>query len=159
MELTELSVTKPLNIFYHDGFDNDRWFPFDRFPRAVIRRLIRGPRRILGHERLFLNLLAGLDKIGTPYRLNDYRYLRSHPDEVACGVGKPHILDWFGPKTPIIFGPVVYNHPIDVPPDARDLLESVRRSGRKAQPALTGTRGFNTMTGSPWSTWCNRCHA
>ena len=31
MELTELSVTKPLNIFYHDGFDNDRWFPFDRF--------------------------------------------------------------------------------------------------------------------------------
>lgn len=113
--MAALSSTRPLNLFYHDGSDSDRWLPFDRYPRAVIRRLVRGPRRILGLERVFLNLMAGLDKIGAPYRVNDYRHLRSHPDEVACVLGKPHLLDRFGPKTPIIFGPAVHNHPIDAP--------------------------------------------
>src|SRR4051794_24713036 len=58
-----------LNLFYDDddGTDPDRWVKFDRYPRAVIRRIIRGPRRILGLERVFLNLLAGLDRLGISY--------------------------------------------------------------------------------------------
>jgi hypothetical protein len=59
--------------------------------------------------------MAGLDEIGAPYRVNEYRYLRSRPNEVACVLGKPHVLKWFGPKFPIIFGPAVHNHPVDAP--------------------------------------------
>lgn len=108
-------LTRPLNLFYDDGGHTDRWFRFDRFPRAIVRRIVRGPRTILGLERVFLNLLAGLDRLRVPYRVNDYRYMRAHPEEVACVIGKSHILPLFRRETPIIFGSAVHNHPIDAP--------------------------------------------
>ena len=69
----------------------------------------------MGMERMFLNLIAGLDRLGVRYRINDYGYLRRHPDEVACVVGKPHVLDRTPRNAPIVFGPAGYNHPIDAP--------------------------------------------
>mgnify|MGYP003296622018 CR=1 FL=1 len=50
-----------LNLFYAEP-DPDRWLPFDRYPRRLLRRLIRGKPRPGGQTRVFLNLMAGLDE-------------------------------------------------------------------------------------------------
>ena len=63
--------------------------------------------------RVFLNLMAGLDRIGVPYRANDYRHTRANPEELACLIGKPHILRKFAARTPLLFGTSIYNHPVD----------------------------------------------
>jgi len=65
--------------------------------------------------RVFLNLCAGLDRIGVRYRVNDYRQLRRSFGETACVVGKPHVLAKVPREIPIIFGAAVYSHPIDAP--------------------------------------------
>ncbi|MES2377406.1 MAG: glycosyltransferase family 1 protein [Bacteroidota bacterium] len=105
---------EPLNIFYSEP-DPDRWVKFDRYPRRLIRRLVRGKTRPGGVAMVAINLMKGLDKLGVPYRLNNYRYIRQHPDEVACVVGKPHVLfeqEW---KNPIVFGAAIYSHPVNCP--------------------------------------------
>ncbi|SKA37226.1 hypothetical protein SAMN02745126_05913 [Enhydrobacter aerosaccus] len=63
--------------------------------------------------RVFLNLRAGLDRIGAPYRLNNYRHVRNNPEDLVSLIGKPHLLAKFSPQTPIVFGTSIYNHPID----------------------------------------------
>ncbi len=103
-----------LNIFYEE-LDGDRWVLFDRYPRRIIRRAVRGKPRPGGQMRVFLNLCAGLDRIGIPYRVNDYRHARNNPNEVACIVGKPCVLDKIEWKNPILFGAAVYSHPLDDP--------------------------------------------
>lgn len=65
--------------------------------------------------RVFLNLKAGLDELGVGYRINDYRHIRSHPDEIACIVGKPHVLDKIKGRNPILFGAAVHSHPFQDP--------------------------------------------
>lgn len=64
---------------------------------------------------MFLNLRAGLDRIGTPYRINDYRDARRKPEELVCIVGKPWLLDKIEWHNPILFGAAVYSHPVDDP--------------------------------------------
>ncbi len=109
-----MSHRHPLNIFYEEP-DPDRWFPLDRYPRRLVRRLVRGPAQPGGAERVFLNLCAGLDRIGVPYRANDYRHIRRNPEELACVVGKPFVLDKIPRQTPILFGTSIYSHPLDDP--------------------------------------------
>ena len=103
-----------LNFFYEEP-DPDRWLPLDRYPRRVIRRLVRGEPRIGGQQRVFLNLCAGLDQLGVTYRVNDYRYIQSHPQELACIIGKPQVLDRIRWRNPILFGAAVYSHSSDDP--------------------------------------------
>lgn len=103
-----------LNLFYEEP-DPDRWLPLDRFPRRVVRRMIRGRPRPGGQARVFLNLCAGLDRLGVPYRVNDYRYIRAHPKEPACVIGKPFVLDKIEWKNPILFGSAVFSHPLAAP--------------------------------------------
>lgn len=103
-----------LNLFYEEP-EGDRWISFDRYPRRVIRRLVRGNGRPGGQMRVFLNLCAGLDRIGIPYRMNDYRHARRNPHELACIVGKPCVLDMIKWRNPIMFGAAVCSHPIDDP--------------------------------------------
>lgn len=107
-------IVRPLNLFYEEPED-DRWFLLDRYPRRLVRRLLRGKSRPGGQMRLFLNLRAGLERIGVPYRVNDYGYARRHPHEVACIVGKPHVLDKTEWVNPILFGAAVHSHPSDAP--------------------------------------------
>lgn len=107
-----------LNLFYEEP-DPDRWFPGDRYPRRALRRIIRGSHRPGGQMRVFLNLSAGLDKLGVKYRINDYRYIKSHPEEVACIVGKPFVLDKIDWRNPILFGAAIHSHPLEDP----ELLE------------------------------------
>lgn len=103
-----------LNLFY-DEPEVDRWFPFDRYARRVVRRLVRGKPRPGGQARVFLNLRTGLDRLGVPYRVNDYGYARRHPHELACIIGKPFLLDKIRWENPILFGAAVHSHPIDDP--------------------------------------------
>ena len=107
-----------LNLFYEEP-DPDRWLPFDRYPRRVIRRMVRGKPRVGGQQWVFLNLCAGLDGLGVKYRVNDYRHAQKHPDELACIIGKPHVLDKIAWKNPILFGAAVFSHPLADP----DLLQ------------------------------------
>jgi glycosyltransferase involved in cell wall biosynthesis len=107
-----------LNLFYEEP-ESDRWLPFDRYPRRVIRRLVRGKPRVSGQRRVFLNLCAGLDKLGVKYRVNDYRYIQHHPEELACIIGKPFVLDKIPWKNPILFGAAIFSHPLNDP----DLLK------------------------------------
>lgn len=99
-------------MFYEEP-DPDRWVPLDRYPRRLIRHLAGRTRRPGGQMRVFLNLKAGLDRIGMPYRLNNYRYIRDNSEDLVCLLGKPYVLKRFLPHTPIMFGPAIYNHPID----------------------------------------------
>jgi hypothetical protein len=103
-----------LNLFYQEP-DPDRWIPFDRYPRAILRRCVRGRPRPGGQMRVFLNLCAGLDRLGVKYRVNDYRHARGHPEQLACIVGKPHVLDLAEWRNPIVFGAAVHSHPLDDP--------------------------------------------
>ena len=103
-----------LNLFYEEP-ESDRWLPFDRYPRRIVRRLLRGPPRATGHRRVFLNLCAGLDRIGVRYRVNDYGYAGRNPDELACIIGKSQVLEKMDWKNPILFGAAVFSHPSDDP--------------------------------------------
>jgi hypothetical protein len=104
----------PLNLFFAEP-DSDRWLALDRYPRRFIRRLVRGAPPIGGHRRVFLNLCAGLDRLGVRYRANDFRHARRHPDELACVIGQPFLLDAVAWKNPILFGAAVYSHPCECP--------------------------------------------
>jgi len=103
-----------LNLFYLEP-DEDRWLSFDRYPRRIIRHLLRGNPRPSGHARVFLNLCRGLNHISVPYRVNDFRFARKNPQSLACIVGKSFLLDKIKWKNPILFGAAGYSHPIDDP--------------------------------------------
>lgn len=103
-----------LNLFYEEP-EHDRWFPGDRFPRRLIRRIVRGRQKVSGQQRVFLNLCAGLDRLGVKYRVNDYRRMRRNPNEWACVVGKPFVLTKIPAANPIVFGSAVFSHPVDDP--------------------------------------------
>lgn len=105
-------MADPLYLFYEEP-DPDRWLPGDRYPRRLVRRLVRGPHRPGGVMRWFLNLRAGLDRLGVTYRVNDYRGLRRRPGTPACVVGKPHVIDKIPNGHPILYGPGVAGHPFE----------------------------------------------
>ena len=109
---------RPLNLFYHSP-DSDRWVPYDRYPRKVVREVLYATgvrrRRPSGQRMVYQNLKKGLDRAGIPYRDNDFRYIRRHPDELMCIVGKPALLfdhDW---PNPIVFGASIFDHPVACP--------------------------------------------
>ncbi len=103
-----------LNLFYEEP-DTDRWFKYDRYPRRIIRRIVRGKERPGGVMLVALNLMAGLDRLKVPYRFNDYRYIKKHPEELACIIGKPHLLYEKPWKNPVLLGAGIFSHPTDSP--------------------------------------------
>jgi len=105
-------MTSPLYIFYEEP-DPDRWFPGDRYPRRLIRRLMRGRPRPGGVMRWFLNLQAGLDRLGVAHRINDYSGLRRYPGTIAHVIGKSHVIDLIPAGHPIVYGPGIAAHPYE----------------------------------------------
>lgn len=103
----------PLMLYYDEG-DSDRLMPYDRYPRAMLRRVLRGAPQVSGMKRSYLNLKDGLDRIGVKYTTNRYRIL-TRSVNVGCVIGKPQILARIPSDAPIVFGPAVYNHPSDAP--------------------------------------------
>ncbi|WP_442590248.1 hypothetical protein ACSBL2_03290 [Pedobacter sp. AW31-3R] len=115
----------PLNLFYQEP-DPDRWFPYDRYPRKIIRRILRGKQRPGGVMQIALSLMQGLDRLGIPYRFNDFNYIDQHPEEIACIIGKPQVFFGRSWKNPVIFGAGIYSHPI-VCPDLFEKYPQVKR--------------------------------
>lgn len=103
-----------LNLFYQEP-DPDRWFKYDRYPRRIIRRIIRGKQRPGGVMQIALSLMQGLDQLNIPYRFNDFKYIDKHPEEIACIIGKPQVFFGRKWKNPVIFGAGIYSHPIECP--------------------------------------------
>jgi glycosyltransferase involved in cell wall biosynthesis len=101
-----------LNIFYKEP-DYDRWFTYDRYPRRIMRRIVRGPSQPGGVERYYLNLIDGFRRIGIPHLTNSFRYARSHPRSVVGVVGKGHLLTERHWRNPILFGPAGFSHPTE----------------------------------------------
>lgn len=77
---------------------------------------------------VYQNLKKGLDRAEIPYRDNDFRYIRSHPDELMCIVGKPYLLFDYDWPNPIVFGASIFDHPVTCPnfwdhyPHVREML-------------------------------------
>lgn len=107
-----LNAAIVLNLFYEEP-EPDRWLPYDRYARRAVRRIVRGRPRPGGVARWFLNLRAGLDRLGVEYRVNDYRFLRHSAGAWACVIGKPHVIDKIPGGHPIIYGPGVGSHPLE----------------------------------------------
>ena len=143
-----MEVTQPINLFYEEPAP-DRWIVFDRYPRRIIRRVIRGKQRPGGVMMIALNLIKGLEKLGHPYRFNDYKYIRSHPDEIACIIGKPHILFDRKWKNPVVLGAGVYSHPVDCP----DLFERYPNVKRFLVPGPWMCKMFEPVYGDKVTAW------
>ena len=107
-------MARTLNLFFEVP-EADRWFPYDRYPRKLYRRLFRRRQPVAGgYRRSFRDLRISLDKLGVEYRVNDYGHIRRHPTELACVYGYPHVLDKFTRAPPIMFGAGGYSHPIEI---------------------------------------------
>lgn len=114
-----------LNIFYEEP-KHDRWFKYDRYPREIIRRILRGKARPGGVMMVALELMHGLDLLKIPYRFNDYKYAKKNPNELIGVIGKPHLIFEKRFKNPILFGAGVFSHPIDCP-DLFTLYPNVKK--------------------------------
>lgn len=107
---------------------------------------MRGREEPRGTMRAFLNLVDGLDRIGASYRVNDFRHIAAHGEELACVFGKPQVLERIPSRTPILFGTSIYSHPNDNPglprarPIRRVLVPSawVQRMFEEVWPGLVG---------------------
>ncbi|GAB3903579.1 glycosyltransferase [Mucilaginibacter boryungensis] len=138
----------PLNIFYQEP-DPDRWLPLDRYPRKLIRRLVRGKAKPGGVMMVALNLMQGLDKLNIPYRFNDFKYIKQHPEETACIIGKPQVLferEW---KNPIVFGAGIFSHPVECP----DLLTRYPNIKRVLVPGNWMQKMFEPYYGNKVTAW------
>lgn len=105
---------RPLNLFYEEP-DPDRWIKYDRYPRKLVRRIIRGKARPGGVMMVALELMRGLDKLHIPYRFNDYSYAKKNPKELIGVIGKPQLIFEKKFRNPILFGAGIFSHPSDCP--------------------------------------------
>ena len=104
-------------IFYVEP-DEDRWFPGDRYPRRLVRRLVRGE-QMTGYRRLVASLKRGFDAIGVGCRVNEFAALDARPRQVIGLLGKQSALEGGGWRNPMVCGPAMLDHPKDRP----DLFE------------------------------------
>jgi hypothetical protein len=105
-------------IFYAEP-DLDRWVPFDRYPRRVIRRIVR-KRKMSGFRRRLDYLGRGLREIGVKYRVNDFHALDENTGQSVGLLGKQYLLDRWKWKNRLVVGPTLLDHPMDRP----DLFEA-----------------------------------
>lgn len=64
---------------------------------------------------VFNNLVKGLDKLHVPYRLNNFRFIKKNPTEVACIIGRDQVLFERKWTNPIVFGSAFGINPITNP--------------------------------------------
>ncbi len=115
------STSRGPELIYYYRAEKDRWLPGDRYPRRLIRRLVRG-RKTSGHTRLALTLRQGMKRAGIRHRFNDYRALGRDPHQRVGLLGGVEILErWRGPN-PVVAGPLLFLHPNAAP----DFMERYR---------------------------------
>ena len=57
-------------VFESDYTNLDRWFPLDRYPRQLFKKLIKKGTQLTGQSKALENTRKGLDKLGFNYMLN-----------------------------------------------------------------------------------------
>lgn len=137
-----------LNLFYAEP-NPDRWIKYDRYPRQFIRRILRGKFKPGGQMMVALELIKGLDKLKIPYRFNDYRYAKKHPDELIGIIGKPHLIFERRFKNPILFGASVFSHASESP----DLLLKYSNIKEVLVPGEWMRRMFEPYYGTSVKAW------
>lgn len=138
-----------LNLFYQEPPEVDRWFIFDKYPRRLVRRILRGQPRPGGVMMIALQLMLGLDRLGIPYRFNDYKYAENNPNELVGVIGKPHLIFERRLKNPILFGAGIYSHPVDCP----DLFTKYPNVQKILVPGNWMKRMFEPFYGDRVLTW------
>ena len=99
-----------LCLYYVPEPERDRWLPGDRHWRPIVRRLVRGKPRPSGIDNVFLNLRAGLDRLGIAYVVNEpFRRLRASDAVGVLGRGR-HCLDGYRQANPIVAGIGLMTH-------------------------------------------------
>jgi hypothetical protein len=102
-------------LYYRIRPEPDRWLPGDRYPRALLRRMIRGRPRPGGVDKVFVNLCKGLDRLGVRYDTNlSFQKLRPNDRVGVLGRGR-HCLDGYNKSNPIVAGIGLMTHPSEWP--------------------------------------------
>jgi glycosyltransferase involved in cell wall biosynthesis len=95
--------------------ERDRWLPADRFVRPLIRRIVRGPFRPGGIDKVFINLCLGLDRLGVAYEVNP-PFDRLCEDDRVGVVGRCRLaLQNYNRPNPIVAGSALMTHPSEWP--------------------------------------------
>jgi hypothetical protein len=95
--------------------ERDRWVPGDRFVRPLIRRVVRGPYRPGGIDKVFINLCLGLDRLRISYEVN-LPFNRLHDDDRVGVVGRCRlVLQDYDRANPIVAGSALMTHPSEWP--------------------------------------------
>jgi len=116
-----MTQIKPaIHLRYFTPPETDRWVPGDRWVRPIVRRIVRGPRVPSGIDKVFLNLAAGLRKIGEPFRVNrPWREIR--PGDRVGVIGRDRAaLAGYDRPNPIVAGVALMTHPSEWPTLCRD---------------------------------------
>lgn len=94
--------------------------PGDRWIRPLVRRVVRGPRVPSGIDKVFLNLSAGLRKIGQPFRVNrPWNEIR--PGDRVGVIGRDRLaLAGYDRPNPIVAGVALMTHPSEWPTLCQD---------------------------------------
>ena len=102
-------------LYYKPQPETDRWVRGDRFIRPIVRRILRGKPRAGGVDRVFLNLILGLDRLGLDYVVNlPFRKLR--PDDRVGVIGRGrHVLEGYDRPNPIVGAIALMTHPSEWP--------------------------------------------
>lgn len=107
-------------LYYKTLPETDRWLPGDRFVRPIVRRLVRGPRIPSGIDKVFLNLAAGLRKLGVPFRVNrPWREIRPRDRVGVIGRDRACLAGYERPN-PIVAGVALMTHPSEWPTLCQD---------------------------------------
>ena len=123
--------------------------------------MVRGKEKPGGVATIAINLMKGLDKIGASYHFNDYKYIQKHPEEIACIIGKPHLLFEGKWKNPVILGAGIFPHPVECPellvnyPNVKRVLVPGEWMRKMYEPfygdkAVAWPVGIDTGYWSPW---------
>jgi hypothetical protein len=104
-----------LCLYYVPEPEADRWIPGDRHWRPLVRRLVRGRPRPSGIDKVFLNLRAGLDRIGVEYVVNrPFARLGASDMVGVLGRGRGSLAGYRAPN-PIVAGVALMTHPSEWP--------------------------------------------
>lgn len=102
-------------LYYKPLPETDRWVSGDRFVRPLIRRIIRGRPRPGGVDRVFLNLVLGLDRLGLDYVIN-LPFNKVRPDDRVGVIGRGrHVLEGYDLPNPIVGAIALMTHPSEWP--------------------------------------------
>jgi hypothetical protein len=108
-------MTNRVVIIYRGAQQADRWFTGDYRWRAPIRRFIRGPDKTGGIDFVFLNLCAGLDRLGIQYVANPLTS-EIRPSDWVGVIGRDReCLNGYAAPNPLVTGVAVAAHPAEWP--------------------------------------------